>query len=175
MTKQKQKSRFKAPVYLAIFVFIIDFLSKWLVFKKIPLMSVDDLWYPYGGIGIFENFLGVEVSLVHALNKGAAWGIFSSYQKWLLVGRVVFITGFLSYALVFNKNRQYDLPFALIVSGAIGNIVDFFVYGHVVDMFHFVFGSYDYPVFNVADASICIGIFWLLFFTSQEDFKKGKK
>jgi signal peptidase II len=50
----------------------------------------------------------------------------------------------------------------LIIAGGIGNILDYFIYGHVVDMFHFILWGYSFPVFNVADASIFMGIVSLL-------------
>jgi signal peptidase II len=46
----------------------------------------------------------------------------------------------------------------LIATGAIGNILDYFIYGHVVDVFYFVFWGYSFPVFNVADSIIFCGI-----------------
>ena len=58
--------------------------------------------------------------------------------------------------------------------GALCNILDYFFYGHVIDMLHFVFWGYDYPVFNVADSFICIGVFWL-FFASLKEFMNLRK
>ena len=46
----------------------------------------------------------------------------------------------------------------MVAAGALGNVLDIFLYGHVVDMFYFVFWGWSYPVFNLADASIFIGI-----------------
>ena len=48
----------------------------------------------------------------------------------------------------------------LILAGAISNVIDTFVYGHVVDMIHFTFWGYDYAVFNLADSAVCLGVFW---------------
>lgn len=119
--------------------------------------------YPYGGIGVFSNFLGIEFSLVHATNRGAAWGIFADWQMGLLILRILMILILLGYALFFNQRRILSFPLALIIAGATGNVLDFFLYGHVIDMFHFVFWHYDYPVFNVADSAIFVGIAWFIF------------
>jgi signal peptidase II len=158
-------------ILIAVLVFGLDFLSKFLTHHYIPLMNSDSLWYPYGGIGVFKNFFGIEFSISHTTNRGAAWGAFANYQQQLLYLRLVLVTGMVMYLLFFNKNQKLQIPFALIIAGALGNICDYFLYGQVVDMFHFVFWGYDYPVFNVADAAIFVGIAWLVILS----FFDGKK
>lgn len=144
-------------------VLAADILTKWLTQAYIPLMNHHYPEYPYGGIGVFKNLFGIEFSIDHLQNTGAAWGKFANYQIPLLVLRFFFIGGLLIYLFFFNKHRNREIPLILIIVGAVGNVIDYFVYGHVIDMFHFVLWGYDFPVFNVADASISIGIFWLFF------------
>lgn len=148
---------------IALLVFLIDFFSKSYVQQTIPLMSESLPIYPYGGIGLFHNFFGISFSINHLVNQGAAWGIFASWKEYLLYFRVFVIGSLLCYiALVpLSSRAQYHLT--LIIAGAIGNISDFFLYGHVVDMFHLTFGSYSYPVFNVADSAIFLGVCGLFF------------
>ena len=137
----------------------------------LPLIAYSEPYFPYGGIPVFENFGGIEFSLVHAINRGAAWGVLSNFQVPLLIGRMILVA-ILSYFLLFmNRRTEWRLPLALIVSGAIGNIVDFFIYGHVVDMFHFVLWGYAFPVFNVADSAITIGIGWMFLLSFFEEKK----
>lgn len=124
--------------------------------------------YPYGGIGIFENFFGIEFSISHQINRGAAWGTFSEFQIYLLYLRIALILGLLVYTVGFNKKAFWNVPLALIIAGATGNVLDYFIYGYVVDMLHFVLWGYDFPVFNIADSSIFIGISWLLLLTGKE-------
>lgn len=172
-----QQSR-KFALYLGITILFLDLATKCLVSLFLPVMDSEHLWYPYGGVPVFRDFFGVEFSLVHAINYGAAWGLFSNHQGGLLVGRMVLISGVVVYAWRFNRNRSYDIPLALVIGGAIGNVIDYFIYGHVIDMFHFVLWGYDYPVFNVADMAICAGIIWLFMTSSLSDEqpkKKGKR
>lgn len=179
MAKQKAASIFgRIPfAYLVgIFILAADLISKYYIATTIPLTSGARYWYPFGGIGVFDNFYGVQFSINHVTNRGAAWGLFSEYQDVLFYFRVALVVGLIVYLLFLNKREEWRMPLVLIVAGALGNILDIFIYGHVIDMFHFVFWGYDYPVFNVADASICIGIGWLMLQSWLLDSKvKSKK
>lgn len=158
------KSRF-APLYVAVLIFVLDFLSKFFTRSFIPLMDFSSPFFPYGGIGIFRDFLGIEFSISYRTNTGAAWGVFADYPEYLTVFRICMVLLIVVYLFFFNKDCSWNWPFSLVISGACGNILDFFLYGHVVDMFHFKFWGYDYPVFNIADSAISIGVFWLMLLT----------
>ena len=84
---------------MAIAILLIDFLSKALVHAKIPVMDASSTLFPYGGIAIFKNFLGIEFSISHATNRGAAWGILSQYQGLLVAVRVALVAGLAAYFL----------------------------------------------------------------------------
>lgn len=148
-------------LFIGVSILILDLLSKWLTHHYIPLMHESAYWYPYGGIGIFKDLYGVEFSISHTTNIGAAWGFLSQYQLPLLIFRIALIAALTAYIAFFNKNRTWLIPLTLITVGAAANVIDFFIYGHVIDMFHFVLWGYDFPVFNVADSAICLGIAWL--------------
>jgi signal peptidase II len=168
---QKLKVRTKlsySALIIAVLVFFVDQLTKYLTYHFIPHMDSYVYWYPYGGIGIFKNFLGIDFSLNYMTNKGAAWGVLGDYQIFLIVMRLVLIVVMTSYLLFFNRQPSWQIPLVLIVSGALGNVFDFFMYGHVVDMLHFVFWGYDFPVFNLADSAISTGIAILFFLSWTE-------
>ena len=145
-------------VLVGAFILVVDIITKYLTHLYLPLRNWTTLWYPYGGIGVFQDIAGVEFSVIHATNKGAAWGILSDFQDYLLIFRIVLICCLIAYVLFFNKNHRWLIPLAMIIAGALGNVFDFFLYGHVVDMLHFVLWGYDFPVFNVADSAIFLGI-----------------
>jgi signal peptidase II len=149
------------PFLVGLVIFLIDFAVKGWANATLPRMSESSPFYPYGGIGIFKNFLGVEFSLSLATNRGAAWGMGADHQMPLLYLRILLLVGLIIWLLFYNTHRHLRYPFALVVAGAIGNVVDTFIYGHVIDMFHFVLWGYDFPVFNVADSAIFIGIAWM--------------
>lgn len=120
--------------------------------------------YPHEGMAVFRDWLGgINFSISHVTNTGAAWGMLSTFDKALLILRIVLIVFIAVYLFAFNMKRERQLPFALILTGAIGNVVDHFVYGHVVDMFHFSFWGHSFAVFNIADATIFSGVALMFF------------
>ncbi|MCE2983004.1 MAG: signal peptidase II, partial [Parachlamydia sp.] len=139
---------------LALVILALDQLSKWIVFHQIPYAASSI--YPYGGIGIFKDFLGIEFSINYMMNTGAAWGLFGHYQLPLLLFRLGLISGLIAYLLFYNKQPAWEIPFVLVLSGAISNVMDYFIYGHVIDMFHFNFWGFDFAVFNIADCMITL-------------------
>lgn len=146
---------------LGLAILLCDISSKYWIQNTLPLMNYFSS-YPYGGIGIFENFLGIQFSITHLTNKGAAWGTLGEYQFPLLLFRMLLIGAMLSYLIRVSTYKGNFVPLMLITFGAIGNVIDYFLYGHVIDMLYFVLWGYNFPVFNIADSAVTIGIGWLI-------------
>lgn len=138
-------------IFLFLFLLSFDFLTKYLTHHYIP-------YYPYGGIPLFEDFLGIKLAICHVTNRGGPWGMVASYHNVLVILRIFAIICLAIHLLFFNENRFRQTPLCMIIAGALGNVFDSFFYGHVVDMIHFDFWGYSFPVFNVADASIFLGV-----------------
>ncbi len=100
-------------------------------------------------------------------NTGTAWGLFSNFQIPLLIVRILIICGLLGYLLFFRPAKYLRLPLFIIAAGALGNILDFFLYGHVIDMFYFIFYKYSYPIFNIAYSAIFCSIVYLILFPKK--------
>lgn len=166
----KKYSNWVVPFFLASLVLVLDIFSKYFVQKYLPHVSQVAYVYPYGGIPVFENFLGIQFAINHATNSGAAWGILAEWQWWLVLFRIAFVIGISLYIFLYKPRFALGVPLGLILGGATGNVLDYYFYSHVIDMFHFVLWNYDYPVFNVADTSIFIGAF-LLIITPNTSFK----
>lgn len=149
-----------ALVLLGMALLFVDFFTKAYVYHLLPI-ATPSLHYPYGGIGVFENVLGVDFSIGLTINRGAAWGLFADFQLLLLIVRILVILAMICYVLFINTNRRAVLPFTLIIAGALGNVVDAFLYGYVIDFFRFNLWGYNFPVFNVADTCITLGVIWL--------------
>ena len=155
---------------VAVGLFLLDFITKKLVIHFLP--SPQELFMGDGSdIVIFKNFFGIELSITHAINTGAAWGYFGQFPYLLLAFRIILISLLTGYLLFFRTPLQFRFPLMLILTGAVGNVVDFFLYGHVIDMIHFVFWGYSYPVFNIADSCIFVGTAMILILTLLEKEK----
>ena len=125
---------------------------------------------PKGSITIIKNFF----KFTYVENKGGAWGAFSG-KLWLFIIITVIALGIMFYLLKdFNlqNNKMYSIGLCLIIAGAIGNFIDRLALKYVTDFLDFYIFGYDFPVFNVADICIVIGVFMLivqiLFFSKAE-------
>lgn len=108
-------------------------------------------------LGESMPFLPGFVELLTVHNYGAAWSSFSG-QRVMLLGVTAVIIGAVLFVLA-RRIVRHPLGVAaccLVVSGGIGNLIDRFRVGYVVDMFHFEFWP-SYPVFNVADICVVCG------------------
>lgn len=148
-------------VGLGMGILFLDFFTKAYVYNVLSSFDCQGpLCLP---LSVFQNFLGIDFSINLTMNKGAAWGMFASFQPLLMIIRFLAIMGMLVYLFFFNRNDKIVFPILLVITGAIGNVIDFFLYGSVVDFIHFTFWGYHFPLFNVADSVITIGVIWLCF------------
>jgi signal peptidase II len=100
-------------------------------------------------------------NLTLVYNKGAAFSLLAAQSGWqryfftvLGIAAAVFIT----YLLKRNAGqRLFCWALALILGGAIGNVIDRIAYGHVIDFLDFYVNGWHWPAFNVADSAICVG------------------
>ena len=118
-------------------------------------------------ITVISDFFGLHFSLSFVKNTGMAYGYLSSHPHLLLVLRLVLIAALILYLV---GSRSQRLALALVLTGAVGNVLDHFLYGYVVDMVFISFrGLAPFGVFNLADFFICTGITML---TLQMFFRK---
>lgn len=144
-------------VLFVAFLLCLDAATKVAAIHWIPPLRMGG--YPFGGIPLFSQW-GITGSLNYIVNTGVAWGMFAGHPGWLFAVRTLIIAGL----LVLVPKR---LPVWLVVTGAVGNAIDYCLYGHVVDFFHFTFWGYSFPIFNVADSCITIGVICLLLFSQK--------
>ncbi len=163
-------------VLLSSAVFALDRFVKIFINAQIAPVSALYPFYPYGGVGVFQNWCGgIDFSINHVTNTGAAWGFLSSFDQVLLGLRIALIVGIAIYLFFFKKSKEKQLPLSLILTGAVSNVIDYFVYGHVIDMFHFKFWGYSFAVFNIADAAIFCGVVIILLGPALEKSWAGLK
>jgi len=100
-------------------------------------------------------------NLVIAFNKGAAFSFLADAPGWqapLLAGFAVIAAAVLSVLIVRNSGKAlFCTGLALVLGGALGNVIDRLRFGHVVDFLDFHAAGWHFPAFNVADSAITIG------------------
>ncbi|PUE53255.1 signal peptidase II [Limnohabitans parvus] len=100
-------------------------------------------------------------NLVRAHNHGAAFSFLAGaggWQRWFFTGIGVVAALFMVWMLRSHAGQKlFSLAIALILGGAIGNVVDRLLHGYVVDFLDFYWGAWHFPAFNVADAGISVG------------------
>jgi len=139
--------------YLAISlaIIVLDALTKWLVAARIDL---------HESIAVIPNLF----EIVHVRNTGAAFGIGANTDSRLVPmllngGAIVVFCVVVVYALrTAVTDRMLQVALHLILGGAIGNLVDRFRFGYVVDFLDFYVRDHHWPAFNIADSAICVGI-----------------
>jgi signal peptidase II len=144
---------------IALFVIAIDQVSKWLIVKNMELGT---------SIPIIDNVLYITSHR----NRGAAWGILENKMWFFYIITVVFVGFIVFYMKKYAKtDRLLGISLGLILGGAIGNFIDRVFRQEVVDFIHVYIFSYNYPVFNIADSALCIGVVLIIIQTLLE----GKK
>lgn len=157
----------KLSIFIAILLLVADQISKFCVVKHFACSA-----YQVQKITSFFN-------LVYVQNDGISLGFFPQKEsQFLLIIPVLFVTAafilFIRKTLASPKTKCHRLPCYMIISGAIGNIIDRIHYGSVVDFADFYLSGYHWPAFNIADLSVIVGagIFMTLLILKE---KYGKK
>jgi signal peptidase II len=153
---ESNKKSFAIIALIAAAVIVLDQYTKYLICTKLGL---------YGRIEVMPGFLDI----IHIRNSGVAFGFLKGfgiqYKTLSLIGVAgvaVFLLGFL-ISQIRREQKLQAFSLALILGGAIGNIIDRFRLGEVVDFVDAHWQDiYHWPAFNVADTAISIGIVLLL-------------
>lgn len=159
----KKSSRPVLALSIILAVFILDQYSKQYVFSyfqenQVPFVKLTD-------------FFNITI----AFNKGIAFSLFSreNYSNYIFLSLAIIVTIIISYLLVKSPYKIELISYSLIIGGAIGNIVDRWRNGAVLDFIELHISQYYWPAFNIADSAICIGAFLLLYNIIVNDL--GKK
>src|SRR3712207_6737544 len=158
-----------AAFVIAFLIFVFDQATKWVVTYPLNLGGQPDQTIR---ITSFFNLHWVE-------NKGVSLGLLSAdsqMARWLLVAMTAGIAIFVAIWMWREKRRDDSVALAMILGGALGNIVDRVRYGYVVDFADLHFGEWrPFLVFNVGDAAITIGVLLLLFRALLTRERKDRK
>lgn len=154
---QKNKNK----VYLtSVIVLLIDQIVKLLIKTNMNLNEE---------ISIIPNFFSIQ----YLKNTGAAFSILENQTILLAITSIICISVIIYYLKKEeNLTTAMYLSFGLVLGGILGNLIDRIVYQVVIDFLSFQIFNYNFPVFNIADIGITIGVLLLIIIYISRDIKK---
>lgn len=148
----------KNKVLIASIILVIDQITKIIV----SLYNIH--------INIIPSFLYIS----YHQNYGAAWSILEGKTILLIIASLVSIIIIFNITYSYKETKISNLCFGLLYGGTLGNLVDRVFYGYVRDFISIKIMNYNYPIFNLADASLVIGVIILVIITIKGDVVNGK-
>jgi signal peptidase II len=149
---------------IALVIVAADQLTKWAIIEWVPL-------YDRVPLNSFVN-------LTHQKNRGAAFSFLANaggWQRWFFVVLATVVSGVIAVWIWRIRRKGHvllSIGLALVLGGAVGNLIDRVRFGHVTDFIQVWFGAWAFPSFNVADAGITVGAALLiidaLFFSGRQ-------
>ncbi|MED0714535.1 signal peptidase II [Aeribacillus sp. FSL K6-1121] len=148
---------------IALFVIALDQWTKWLIVKNMEIGE---------SIEIINGFLYITSHR----NKGAAWGILQNQMLFFYVITIIVVVAIIYYMQKYAKqNAMLGVALSLMLGGAIGNFIDRLFRKEVVDFIHTYIFGYNFPIFNIADSSLTIGVILLFIYFLFFEEKKQKE
>ncbi|MED3823164.1 signal peptidase II [Priestia flexa] len=145
---------------IALAIIIFDQLTKWIVVKEMELGE---------SIPVIDNFLYITSHR----NRGAAWGILQGQMWFFYVITIIVVIGLIVYIRKINKaDKWLGVALGLMLGGAIGNFIDRVFRQEVVDFVNTYIFTYDFPIFNVADSALAVGVGIMFILTLFEGKQK---
>ena len=140
-------------IYLiSLVVFLLDFITKFGVMRMLK---------PHEPVLVFPCF-----NLFLTFNRGVSFSLLSAQSTSGVLGLIA-LTATISALIIYFIQKESDkimrIGLAMILGGAIGNLLDRIRFGSVIDFLDFYWGNYHWPAFNIADSAICVGVVLILF------------
>ena len=159
------------PCLLFALLLTLDLVSKHLIDKAL------------GTVGASREIIHGFISFIYVHNTGAAWGIFSGRSIFLIIVSIIVIALFIAfYVLRLRKFKDkislwLSVSLGFIAGGCFGNLIDRIAFGYVRDFINFDF--INFPVFNVADICLTVGIillfiYFIFFYSKEEKYLIGE-
>jgi signal peptidase II len=142
---------------VAVIIVLFDQITKYIVEKQMYLGE---------SIPVIDNFL----MITSHRNRGAAWGMLEGQFLLFYIVTVIVVVGLIYYVKKNSIDDRFTLiTVGLLIGGALGNFIDRVFRKEVVDFIDVLIFSYDFPVFNIADSSLFIGVVLLVIQTIREE------
>lgn len=148
---------------IALFIIAIDQFTKWLIVKNMYLGE---------RIEIIKDFLYITSHR----NRGAAWGILQGQMWFFYIITIVVIIGIVYYIQkAVDGKKLLGVSLGLMLGGAIGNFIDRVIRKEVVDFVDTYIINYNFPIFNIADSALVIGVALLMIQMLKEERESKKE
>ena len=151
----------KKTYIIAVLILIVDQLSKSIVEIFIPLNE---------SVTVIKNFFYLTV----AHNTGGAWSIFSEHSYLFIIASILAIILLIKFMFGFKNNLRNNIAFASLFGGIFSNLADRVFLGYVRDFLDFKIFGYNYPIFNIADVAIVVGVILLVVAVIKGEDKRDK-
>ncbi|HEC2150667.1 TPA: signal peptidase II [Staphylococcus delphini] len=158
----KQQYYIGLSLFIALIILMGDQLTKFIIRTQ---MTIGE------SFAVLPKFLYITSHR----NNGAAWGILSGKMTFFYIITVIILVALIVFYIKEAKNHMLmQIAISLLFSGALGNFIDRVSSGEVVDFIDTVIFGYDFPIFNIADASLTIGVILLIIVLLKDQNQKGK-
>ena len=165
MKKEKKGNLYKLSIFLTLcFLVALDLWTKNIAVSSLSLGSAEEFFLPF-------------IDLLLLYNSGIAFGVLDNNNQLQTYGLLIIGIIIVSYILYLAfKETSYKkmMGFSIIAGGALGNIIDRAINGHVTDFLHLKINNFSFFIFNMADAFITIGAILIIYFelkTNSDDAK----
>lgn len=152
----------KKVYILTLVIFIIDQISKSIISTYLKLNE---------SITVIKDFFYLR----YINNTGASWGILSNSRILLIILSLLAIIILIRYMYSFKKTKLNLIGFGFLLGGILGNLSDRILFGYVRDFLDFIIFNYDFPIFNIADIFIVLGVIILIISIIRGEDKNGSK
>ncbi len=153
----------KVALFTMLFL-IVDQVSKIVLDRALPL----NVTYT-----IADRFIYITKSY----NTGIACSMLADSPYLIISISIIIFILLLLYLPKFKENKRNILAFSLIFGGLFGNLIDRLIYGHVIDFIDIMIFNYDYPIFNIADSFVFIGVMLLIWsiYLGEDNENRSKR
>ncbi|EHT7839187.1 signal peptidase II [Staphylococcus pseudintermedius] len=158
----KQQYYIGLSLFITLIILIGDQLTKFIIRTQMTLGE---------SFAVVPKFLYITSHR----NNGAAWGILSGKMTFFYIITIIVLIALIVFYIKEAKNNMLmQIAISLLFSGALGNFIDRVSSGEVVDFIDTVIFGYDFPIFNIADASLTMGVVLLIIVLLKDQNQKGK-
>ena len=154
----------KKTYILAVLILILDQVSK----------SLFEIYFKLNeSFTVIKNFFYITI----AHNTGGAWSILNNHSYIFIVFSFIALILLIKFMFSFKNNLRNNIAFACTCAGIMSNLADRLFLGYVRDFLDFKIFGYDYPIFNIADIAIVVGVILLIvaIIKGEDKFEKSSK